>query len=114
MAGAPVTLEFSAQAHLPAILAAPAPGAPLAGPAQAKAETRILENFIATAQLPEALQPAGNGETDPAVQQEHDDRWAEAARIADEEARLFLGHDMFMQKSLESAVLRLQANRISQ
>ena len=111
---APVALEFSAQAPLPAILAARAPGAPLPGPAQSKAETRILENFIAAAQLPEPLQSGENAEADPAGQQDQDDRWEAAARIADEEVRLFLGHDTFMQQSLESAVLRLEANRIPQ
>jgi hypothetical protein len=108
-------LEFRQDAAFPAILAAPSTTTAATGGKQAEVENQILKNFIAAVQPPESSklvidqEPESGGEQSLA-----DENWTAASQAADDQTRLLLGHDAFIRKSLEAAILKRQQSQPSE
>lgn len=129
----PVILEFADHQQLPAVLVAD-PQTDAADPRLATAQAmaaRIAQEFVSevTAPKPEpspASDPATdsssksrNGSTDasdsatppshPAATPEQ--RWDDAAQVADEQYRLLVGQEVYQQKAIQAAILKSQSSR---
>jgi len=105
----PIALDFRQDATFPAILAAPSTTTAATGAKQAEMENQILKNFIAAVQAPGSTEVATDQNAVSGVEPRlADEKWTAASQAADDQTRLLLGHDAFMRKSLEAAILKRQ------